>query len=1286
MIIIQLIYNLAILAAASVVSGFIDARWNRKSKTGKIFQGITFGFIAIIAMLNPYVLSPGIIFDGRSIILSLCALFFGTTAGVISAVMAIVVRLIIGGDGILMGVSVITSSLIIGLVFNQLRRRKHIVINAKFIYLLGILVHLAMIALMFFLPKNFVWVTFHTISLTVISIYPIVTVIIGKILLDQENNLVMLDEIKESEEKHRLLIENSHDIIYTITIDGTFTFVSSAWKATLGQEINDVIGKSYKSFVHPDDVLILRTWMRKVISTGQRGQGIEYRVKHITGTWHWHTSSAVPLRDETSVVVGLEGIARDITERKQAEEKLRQSEERLSFYIDHSPMAVIEWDSQLRISRWTGDSEKMFGFSAEEMLGKKNHEIKLIHEADIPVVDEVVKRLTSGQYNQIVSGNRNYKKDGSIIYCQWYNTIMIDDQGKILSAMSQVLDITEQKKAKESLEENQKQLTDLITFLPDATFAVDKEKKVILWNKAMEELTGISAEDILGKGDYEYTLPFYGVKRPQLMDLIFSNDEELFAKYPKISRKGDSITAQVFCNALYNNKGAWLFLKVSPLYDTEGNIIGAIESLRDITLQKQHEEEKRIRWEQLARQQEILIEMATSPFTAEGELENLSHMLTERVAKYMGLERVSIWLFDETETILECIDLFEYAKNEHSFGIKITENEFGNEFAALKNSKYVDANDTFTDSRTIGYLDTYINPNKIFSMLDGVIRFSERTLGVLCFECVGVQRQWTTEEITFVCQLADQIALILANRERKKVEKNLIKLSRAVEQSQVSIVITNKLGDIEYVNPKFLEVTGFSLEEVLGNNPRILKSGEFTSYDYKEMWNVLESGKEWNGIFHNKKKNGELFWESATISPVKDEFGEITYYVAVKEDITAKKMMEENLHQALEKAEEMNKLKTNFLANMNHEFRTPLNGILGFASFLCEELKDDDHVEMASNIFESGKRLSETLNLILDLSDVDANKIDISKDKLEVVSLVKNIAGTFTEVAQQKNISFNVVSTVETIYALLDIQLFPRVVNNLIDNAFKYTNSGNVNVEIGTVLSNKSKQFYVKVKDTGIGIPKDKIDLIWDPFRQVSEGLSRGYEGTGLGLTISKKITEMMGGEIEVKSESGKGSTFIIKFPVFIKDEKHTPNIFDINLKEETLIEDGKQAFTLPRLLYVEDDKINQRVVKLIVKNKYLIETADDGASALSMIKEKNYDTILMDINLGPGMDGIQVTKEIKKHQKYVKTPIIAVTAYTMESDKKKFIEAGCTHYLAKPFMRDELLNLLENVGNEYYN
>jgi PAS domain S-box-containing protein len=367
--------------------------------------------------------------------------------------------------------------------------------------------------------------------------------------------------------------------------------------------------------------------------------------------------------------------------------------------------------------------------------------------------------------------------------------------------------------------------------------------------------------------------------------------------------------------------------------------------------------------------------------------------------------------------------------------------------------------------------------------------------------------------------------------ERKKNEEKILKLSRAIDQSPTSVVITDVGGNIEYVNPKFIDTSGFTLEEVIGKKVNLLKSGLMPNSIYKDLWRTISAGNEWYGELQNRKKSGELYWEWVLISPIKNQNNIITNYLAIKEDITEKKKIIEELKTAKEKAEEMSNIKSSFLANMSHELRTPMMGILGNAEIISISTEDEEIKDMASAIYTSGRRLINTLNLILDLSRIEANKEGIDIEKLEVVSIINEVTEHFSSAAKQKNLSLNFNSDVEILYSSLDERLFREVLNNLINNAIKFTNIGGITIS----LTAEAEKMIIKVYDTGIGIPLHNLGLIFEEFRQVSEGYGRSFEGTGLGLTITKKFVEKLGGKISVKSVIDEGSEFTIEFPI-LKD------------------------------------------------------------------------------------------------------------------------------------------------------
>lgn len=508
--------------------------------------------------------------------------------------------------------------------------------------------------------------------------------------------------------------------------------------------------------------------------------------------------------------------------------------------------------------------------------------------------------------------------------------------------------------------------------------------------------------------------------------------------------------------------------------------------------------------------------------------------------------------------------------------------------------------------------------------------------------------------------------------ERILAERNIKKLNKAIEQSPVSVVITDRDGNIEYVNPKFCEVTGYTSEEALGKNPKILKSGEHSDEYYNDLWQTITAGKNWYGEFKNKRKDGSYYWESASISPLFDEQGNVNHFVAIKEDITERKIKEVELRQAKELAEESNLLKSSFLANMSHELRTPLVGILGYADILSHELKENDFKEMADTILQSGQQLIETLNSILDLSRIESNQNYLEINTYELKFILQETCSLFQSVAKNKNLYIKLNVPVDNIYVDSDNHLLNKIFNNLLNNALKFTSSGGVTINVEFEKNNQLVK--IDITDTGIGISEKFYEQIFEPFRQASEGLSRAYSGTGLGLTLTKKFVELLNGSLSVSSKVGYGSTFTIKLP--LSRQKHQKVIEEKN----HVTEDELKLDFRPSLLLVEDDIVNAQIVCAYLKPYFNIDHVLDGQSGIENCKSKDYEVILMDIAL-KGISGTEAMQEIKKlGRNNAKIPIIAITAFAMLGDKESFLRAGFSHYISKPFTRAKLFEILRQI------
>jgi len=366
--------------------------------------------------------------------------------------------------------------------------------------------------------------------------------------------------------------------------------------------------------------------------------------------------------------------------------------------------------------------------------------------------------------------------------------------------------------------------------------------------------------------------------------------------------------------------------------------------------------------------------------------------------------------------------------------------------------------------------------------------------------------------------------------ERKKANLEIQKLSVAIEQNPASVIITNTEGIIEYVNKKFLSVSGYSREELIGTVVRILKPGHTSDDIYIEIWNNMFAGQEWRGEHQNRTKKREKYWESVLISPIKNQEGKTTNFIILSEDISDRKKMEKDLITAKEKAEESDRLKSAFLANMSHEIRTPLNSILGFSDLLTEsDLDPLMRSEFADLINSSGNNLLAIINDVLDISKIEAGQIFLNELPLNALKVISEIQKEYSYKANVKNIELRLATGIphNDIILVSDEMRIKQVLINFVGNALKFTEKGYI--EIGVQMTNDSVLFHVK--DTGIGIAKEFHNKVFDRFRQVEASPSRKYGGNGLGLAITKNLAELLGGKIWLDSVPNKGSTFYFALP-----------------------------------------------------------------------------------------------------------------------------------------------------------
>jgi PAS domain S-box-containing protein len=511
---------------------------------------------------------------------------------------------------------------------------------------------------------------------------------------------------------------------------------------------------------------------------------------------------------------------------------------------------------------------------------------------------------------------------------------------------------------------------------------------------------------------------------------------------------------------------------------------------------------------------------------------------------------------------------------------------------------------------------------------------------------------------------------------RKNVEKELNKLQIAIENSEVSFVITDKEGTIEYANPYFTALTGYTKEEYTGANPSVLNSGHHPEAFYRELWETIKSGKTWEGEFYNRKKNGEFYWENAIISPVVDAKNEITHFVAIKTDISAVKKANEELLIARDHAQESDRLKSAFLANMSHEIRTPMNGILGFAELLkMPGLTGEQQQEYIGIIKKSGDRMLNIINNIVDISKIESGQMSLNITETNINEPIEFVYNFFEPEAKAKGVELLITHKLPADQAVIetDREKIYAILTNLVKNAIKFSDCGTIS--IGYHLKGEFLEFYVK--DKGIGIPYARQHAIFERFVQADISDKRAFQGAGLGLSISKAYAEMLGGKIWVESMEGESSAFYFSIPYKTKKEQNAGVWYvdpaGINFKKDLKL----------KVLVVEDDEISQQLVTLAVgKISKEILSVNSGFDAVEVCrKTPDIDLILMDIKM-PVMDGYEATQQIRQFNK--DAVIIAQTAFGLSGDKEKALAAGCNGYISKPLNIALLTTLIQKHFNMY--
>ncbi len=523
--------------------------------------------------------------------------------------------------------------------------------------------------------------------------------------------------------------------------------------------------------------------------------------------------------------------------------------------------------------------------------------------------------------------------------------------------------------------------------------------------------------------------------------------------------------------------------------------------------------------------------------------------------------------------------------------------------------------------------------------------------------------------------------------------------ARAIETAANAIVITDRNGTIQWVNPAFTRMTGYAREEAIGQNPRVLKSGKHDRAFYENLWQTILSGKVWKGEVINKRKDGTLYHEEMTIAPVLDERGGITHFAAIKQDVTERKQFQQQLEEALQQAQSASRAKSEFLANMSHEIRTPMNGILGMAQLLSHTPLNEEQRDYVETLQQSAESLLSLLGDILDITQIESGKMHLHYAPFDLRATARQVAHLFSARAKEKGLQVEVeIADGIPSQVIGDELRIRQILSNFVGNAVKFTEQGSIRIQIAPTDAHDEQNveeirhqhsidatcrtvwIRLAVSDTGIGIPPEKQQVIFDSFVQADSSSTRRYGGSGLGLAINRSLAQLMGGTIGVQSEVGKGSIFWVDLPVFVQSMEQCEGMPLVGASTTPAKAQGIAVWNGLSVLLVEDNEINRKVaLRLLQQMGCQVDVATDGTEAVEKTASQRYDIVLMDVHM-PQMDGLEATRRIREREQATgwHQLIIAMTASVTKEDVNRCLEAGMDDYLSKPVRLEVLRRMVE--------
>ncbi|GEM_PF-1011049 len=1058
------------------------------------------------------------------------------------------------------------------------------------------------------------------------------------LLEDVTRRMEVERELQIANDRYRLASEAVASVIYDVDLKTGHSDRTRGLLNLLGFEPQENGVDSidwWFTRIHPDDAGNVRALLDKVLHS-ERSYEAEYRMQHKDGRYIYVWDRGVVARDESGTAIRIVGSTQDVTELVLSKNELQKSNERYRLASEAITSLIYDLDFETGYCERSSGLKTLLGFDPKESPEISTLEWwqQRIHPDDLDRANSAIENIPADQ--QICEAQyRVLHRDGHYIHVWDRCRISRDPIGKIVRLIGSTQDITAEVRAKQEIEE----ANERYRLASQAVTSV-----IYDWNLLTDEcIVSPGMIDLLG---------FDPVQSPEIQRAEWWSQKIHPDDLPFVSQiVWDAIQDKAAYEVefrMQHRDGHYVYVWDRGIIqrDPTGKAIRVVGSTQDVT------EEIRIKKE---------LQLANERFQ-------------------LASEAVTSVIYDLDVTT---------GRSQRSSGLKLLLGFDQNENPEIGTIEWWHSRIHPEDVERVK--GTVIRPDQRlyeaeYRMLhkDGhYISVWERGRIVRDKEGNIIRIIGSTQDVT--AQIQDKLAIEQAN-------ERFVLASKAV----TSVIYDWDLCTHSVVANGFFEMLGYSQEKTTVESAKWYHLESFADSEIHAedrervrdtIWSAINGDKTlYETEFRMQHRDGHYVyvWDRGIIQ--RNASGAAVRIVGSLQDITPRKRMEAQLEQernlailAKEKAEEMTRLKSSFLANMSHEIRTPMTAILGFSELLHERIKDPELAEHTAVIESSAKRLLVTINGILDLAQVESRSIKLSPVVTPINSEIRRICSLLEPLASQKQIKLTFTPSESSFEGFVDAKQLDHVVTNLIGNAIKFTDTGSVQVKVEGPFERETpiplvpgfssyssgrtpvgEHFTITVEDTGFGIAPENLPLIFEEFKQESTGYHRSHEGTGLGLTISSRLTEAMGGSIEVRSARHVGSTFIVRLP-----------IGDVPVSKA----DEKPK---KKIVLVEDSLETVKLVTAILGQKYDVLHARSIADARGLFKELVPDLIFMDINLGEFTTGLDLTIELRQHKSFRNVPIIAITAYAMQADRKMALEAGCTDYIAKPFTRSQIVEIAQ--------